>query len=319
MAMACPIKKEKIQEKKDRIQQAEREKTIKPYSEVIKKTVQETQNKVAPTQIILGTDYSYKITICIIHAHFINMARPGSYEATLNKMLRANGLPTVTVPGEIPSEDLFGAKVATNMEAAESQDSVLTGASGFQEEGFDDMMELGEGDRGRKDVGAAGKGEQPREQRTVRPKEPRVEKIMSQRRVYRSMEELPLVPIEKRREIEVKGGEEKPSQREKEAQMKKSTEIEAKTLGLHIYAAESRPFPKQITYEGLVEGIKTGCFKFIFSAKRTEQEILNLIEKKKVKIFEDDLQVISDETFRKVRGGKEPTPPGKLSKKPWQR
>ena len=52
------------------------------------------------------------------------------------------------------------------------------------------MMELGEGEKGRKDGKVAGKEEQPREQRAVRPKDPKVEKMMSQRRVYRSMEKL---------------------------------------------------------------------------------------------------------------------------------
>ena len=51
----------------------------------------------------------------------------------------------------------------------------------------------------------------------------------------------------------------------------------------------------------------------------TEQEVLNLIEKMRIKIFEDDLKVISDESFRKVSGGKEPTPPNKQNKKQWQR
>ena len=42
-------------------------------------------------------------------------------------------------------------------------------------------------------------------------------------------------------------------------------------------------------------------------------------KKETVKIFEDDLKVISDDNFRRVRGGKEPTPPGKQSNKPWQK
>ena len=32
---------------------------------------------------------------CVIHAHFINIARPGTYAAELNRMLTANGLPPV--------------------------------------------------------------------------------------------------------------------------------------------------------------------------------------------------------------------------------
>ena len=77
LAMACPIKKEKIREKKERKEQAEKEKITKPYNEVIKKTVEESQSKATPTQLVLCTEHSYRITTCIIHAHFINMARPG--------------------------------------------------------------------------------------------------------------------------------------------------------------------------------------------------------------------------------------------------
>ena len=91
--MACPIKKEKIREKKESQEELEKERVTRPYNEVIKKTVQESQNRATPTQIVLGTEYGYKITTCIIHAHFVNLARPGSYETTLNQMLRANGLP----------------------------------------------------------------------------------------------------------------------------------------------------------------------------------------------------------------------------------
>ena len=43
------------------------------------------------------------------------MARLGTYENTLNRMLKANGLPPVVVPGDVPSEDVFGTKVTTKM------------------------------------------------------------------------------------------------------------------------------------------------------------------------------------------------------------
>ena len=106
-------------------------KLMKPYNEVIKRTVQETHSKAKLTQLTLDTEYGYTITTCIIHAHFINMARPGTYEVTLNKMLKANRLLLVVVPGEVPSEYVFGAKMAATVRVAVSQESVATGASGF--------------------------------------------------------------------------------------------------------------------------------------------------------------------------------------------
>ena len=145
-------------------------------------------------------------------------------------------------------------------------------------------------------------------------------KGMRRERAFRSMEELARPPPE-REEMEGassrKPSEEKVTvkERERESQVKKTTEIEGKTLGLQIITAESRPFPKQVTYEMIMERIKAGDYKFTYTAKKTDQEILQMIEKKKVKIFEDDLKIISDESFRKVRGGKEPTPPSKQTKK----
>ena len=50
--MACPIKKEKIQEKKERRELDARQKLTKPYNEVIKKTIQEAQSKGALNQDI---------------------------------------------------------------------------------------------------------------------------------------------------------------------------------------------------------------------------------------------------------------------------
>ena len=62
-----------------------------------------------------------------------------------------------------------------------------------------------------------------------------------------------------------------------------------------------------------MDGIKNGIYKFTYSARRSEQEILSIIERKKVKLFEDDLKVISEDSFRKIRGAKELTLPSKIN------
>ena len=82
LAMAYPVKKELMHKKKSEKEQEEQQKKAKPYSAVIKETVKESQMKTKPTQIVLGSDHSFLITTCIMHAHFVNLARPGSYETT---------------------------------------------------------------------------------------------------------------------------------------------------------------------------------------------------------------------------------------------
>ena len=126
----------KIKEKEDR------EKKNKTYSEVIRETIKEAQTKPTPTQIVLGSEHIYVITTCIIHAYFVNLGKPGTYAAEVNRMLKANGLPTVNTSSDVPSEELFGAKRAGAIGGATSQESMRSVASGFQEENYDDMMDL---------------------------------------------------------------------------------------------------------------------------------------------------------------------------------
>ena len=111
LAMACPKKKEAIKNKRERNETRRQDVQMRPYSEIVKKTVQECKPS-PPTQIVLGNEQSYKIMTCIIHAHVVNLASPGSYERELNRMLSMNGLPTIKAPSDVPSGAFLGAKMA---------------------------------------------------------------------------------------------------------------------------------------------------------------------------------------------------------------
>ena len=43
------------------------------------------------------------------------------------------------------------------------------------------------------------------------------------------------------------------------------------------------------------------------------------MEKGKLRFEDDDLIIVSDDVFRKIRQGREHTPPSKVLKKPWQK
>ena len=67
--------------------------------------------------------------------------------------------------------------------------------------------------------------------------------------------------------------------------------MEAKTLRLEILVAESNPFPEDIKFENLMEGMKGGKYKYTYSAKGPERDILlSVLENKKMKPYEDDLK-----------------------------
>ena len=76
------------------------------------------------------------------------------------------------------------------------------------------------------------------------------------------------------------------SKEEKDPQPKKKRvkEIYAKTLEFQIAAVSSSSFQKAISHEQ----IKAGKYKYTYAAKRSEQEIMSLLEKRKIKLHEDD-------------------------------
>ena len=76
--------------------------------------------------------------------------------------------------------------------------------------------------------------------REEKPRYPRVEKMMLQRRVFKSMEEFPIVTVERPEVKTSKGGEERPlmKEREKDPHTKRTQETDSNTLGLQIYAGE---------------------------------------------------------------------------------
>ena len=76
---------------------------------------------------------------------------------------------------------------------------------------------------------------------------------------------------------------------------------------------------EKMQYEDIVEGLRKNKYKMTYAYKRTEQEIMGLLGKKKIKIHGDDLKTVPEDIFRKIRHGREQTPPSKHSKKPWQK
>ena len=62
-----------------------------------------------------------------------------------------------------------------------------------------------------------------------------------------------------------------------------------------------------------------GNIKLHTLLKKTESEIIGLLIKKNIKITEEELKVVPDDAFRKIRQGREYTPPSKPKKKLWQK
>ena len=89
-------------------------------------------------------------------------------------------------------------------------------------------------------------------------------------------------------------------------------------MGLKIHDGESNGFPQKVSYEEIIEEVKIGRYKVAYTDKMTETEIWALLEKQKIELSNEDFKVVPDDIFRKIRQGKELTPPSK-PKKQWQK
>lgn len=95
-------------------------------------------------------DTASTILACIIHAHVINTANPGSYNTEVNKLFKANNLPQVKFPDNPPSKDIMSLAKATEkseeieeMELAEeTEQRPLEEQESAEEEEREEMPDL---------------------------------------------------------------------------------------------------------------------------------------------------------------------------------
>ena len=145
LAFQCPLRKAARKNKLEEIQQ----KKSLTYANASGRTptVTTPQN----TQPLIDQETTTKIMSCMLHAHFINSAIPGSYETELNKALALNNLPLIKIPGNPPSAKILNIQnnyPATSLLANKNQITVhendleedeSAGVSNSEEESEEDI------------------------------------------------------------------------------------------------------------------------------------------------------------------------------------
>lgn len=99
LAFKCPEKKKAIEAKTEE----KRNKSKQTYSQAAANTMPTP----TITNLNIGKDTASTILTCMLHAHFMNMAQPGTYNIEMNKLLKANNLPTVNLPDNPPSFEII--------------------------------------------------------------------------------------------------------------------------------------------------------------------------------------------------------------------
>ena len=91
MAMACPIKKEKMRIKLEKQEEDKKTKAESPYKRAVEKAL-------ANKPPVPDNDTNLRAILMIIDAHAANIAKPGSYNDRLNATLKLNNIEPIKFP-----------------------------------------------------------------------------------------------------------------------------------------------------------------------------------------------------------------------------
>lgn len=117
MAMRCPKRKEIINNKR----KEEENRQNNTYSNIVKSaTINIPQGTQQPP---IRPETHSTIFSCMMHAHLVNMAKPGTYEIELNKMLKLNNLPPIRTPANPPSKLILDAYYGTGQANTEETET----------------------------------------------------------------------------------------------------------------------------------------------------------------------------------------------------
>ncbi|ORD93408.1 hypothetical protein ECANGB1_2305 [Enterospora canceri] len=129
LANKCPKRKE-IKEKKRNENKGKKNLT---YSQATATTTTNPINPLINTSDCFNKDTATKIMACMMHAHIQNIARPGTYNDEINKVFKLNNLPSIILPENPPSADIFSMTTTIPQDnTAEETPLAATGATAKQ-------------------------------------------------------------------------------------------------------------------------------------------------------------------------------------------
>ena len=121
LAMKCPKRKEALKQKR----RLAKERST--YSNVAKSTIYTKPPHIPefPTISANALQLSYD---CFMYAHIMNAGKPGTFQEELNKIRKANNLPTLIIPEDPPSELILGAMAKQSNTKFNTNEMETTGA-----------------------------------------------------------------------------------------------------------------------------------------------------------------------------------------------
>lgn len=266
LAMTCPIRKKKMKEKSVENRQIAEYNKNRTYADIARRAAEEVKTPGPTTQINLSDHKHTKILISIMHAHIMNLAKPGTYEQELNTMLQKNDLPTMWFPENPDSSSLLGATFSEPTDIQNTTSSELTTPDSQTPQQYNRDPRLESRSRGKET-------EPGTKQKKRNNSKPRTDQETSVDQIS--------TPV---------GG---------------RYPEEAEEIGLKIYITVKNIMPTHNPHnEYILQQIQLGNFKWTYTEpKFDENDIKQLISMNKIRITKHDFKRVDEGSFRKIRNG----------------
>lgn len=301
LASLCPVRKQKIKEIREERNNNKKqfEMENKTYCAVTKLGKQIPQLKQPESPVLhLNNDMSFKALVIIIHAHLANIARPGTFGSSVKQLLRQNNLPEVILPDDAPSADIFNTvaafpgedlKVLVTEEMETQSDEMET----EDEIDVDDEEELPEGATAHTythtqhgSVSRSSSTATQRQHQTLPPTTTTTQQPPPTTTTTTTTTQLPPQP---------------PSHKRKTP---RKQPVQAKNLGLEIFASEKDNIPQVVTPQQLVRGIKEGIIKYTYTEQVIpETALIRYFQEGRLSTERYPVQSVDHTVFRKIRSG----------------
>lgn len=269
LAMKCLLRKEVIKQKR------QTKKENPSYSNVAKRNTNNQQTTKYNEMPCISPSTHTLIYDCFVHAHIVNVGKPGSFQETLNKTRKANNLPPIIIPEDPPSEailNVMAQQTRTRTIVADEEEGRSEGAIGIN------TVNASQSQREPETEGEEEEETETEEHRTLHAEATggMQERVMKQRR--------------------------------------RRYQCKAEDIGLTIYTKESEGWPRkeQFTRNVLIRGFESKKFKYTYTDKHTtEEEVIQKIDNRTMDISDRCFVLVDNSSFSKIRSGRveEKTPP----------
>lgn len=298
MAMSCPKKREIIANRRKEMTEQREEKSLKTYSDAVRKVVKENEGNKVMLQVEPGAPM--ELLACILHAHVINIAVPGSFSRELNSMLKANGIKEMVFPDNPPSGKLLNVTNFMTEHARQGSEGEASGGPAPQQVVRDPpLKKSGWG----ASVGEYGEWEMESEASCAtalddneRPR-PR-ETIVTKRVTQFEKEKAPTPRTYSGPRLDPG----RPSAGTGDCP------YSASELNLKIYAPENKGFPQKKESKTIADGVSKGIYKWDYDFPLEEAIVQRALMAGQIKVVKENCIILAREVFNKRRNGKARSP-----------